>query len=387
MRSKFALRGLLCGVLISGLLSGCGAFPRGAGLEREVLSHKDQTARVDGQKLVFPNFAIEPVTRSRLAEYATWPSVNEAGLTWIGRSDQPDSRVVAPGDSITVHIWSTEENGLLTNAGQRFVSLPPARISPGGSVFLPYVGSLRLAGMEIEHARSRVQQAYAEVTPSAQVQVELAKGRQSTVSLVGGVAKPGLYPLDNQDITVLELVAEGGGVAGALENPQIRLQRGSKLYGVSMDQLLDRPELNTTLRGGDKVFVEADKRYFLSLGATGKETRVYFPQNRVSALDALSLIGGLFDARANAKGILILRQYPTSALRADGTGPVNTRTIFTLDLTTADGLFSAGEFRMRPGDLIYATESPLGPVGTIIGLVGSVFGLANTATSVAARTQ
>ena len=40
-----------------------------------------------------------------------------------------------------------------------------------------------------------------------------------------------------------------------------------------MERLLADPSLDTTLRGGDKIYVEKDERYFLSLGATGREAQ------------------------------------------------------------------------------------------------------------------
>ena len=46
------------------------------------------------------------------------------------------------------------------------------------------------------------------------------------------------------------------------------------------------------------------------------------------------------------------------------------------DLTTADGLFSAGEFRILSGDLVYATESPVTSASTVFGILGSALGLA-----------
>src|SRR5690606_31991257 len=118
--------------------------------------------------------------------------------------------------------------------------------------------------------------------------------------------------------------------------------------------LLKDPALDTTLRGGDKVYVEPDERYFLSLGAAGREAQIPFPQDRITALDALALIGGLNDGRADAKGILILRDYPAKALRTDGSGPTKRRTVFVIDMTTADGLFSAGEFAIQPKDVVMA---------------------------------
>jgi polysaccharide biosynthesis/export protein len=366
------------------LLSACASFPRGAGLQREVLAN--QAEGKAGTAAEVQNFAIAPVTRANLASYAAWPGVGERGLPWPGRGAGSGARVISPGDLLTVRIWVNEDNSLLTSPGQRQAQLAPMQVDPQGNVFLPYVGQIDLSGQTLEAARTRVQEAYVGVSPSAQVQLELAEGRQSSASLISGVVKPGLYPLTGRDVSILELLAQGGGAAPGLGNPQVRLQRGGTLYGLSMQRLLEEPGANTLIRGGDKVYVEADRRHFLALGAAGRRAQLPFPQDRVSALEAVSLMGGLLDARADARSILVLRAYPDRAVRADGKGPSHARTIFTLDLTTADGLFSAGAFRIMPGDLVYATESPLGSAATLIGLVAAVFGVVNTASAVADRT-
>jgi polysaccharide export outer membrane protein len=58
-------------------------------------------------------------------------------------------------------------------------------------------------------------------------------------------------------------------------------------------------------------------------------------------------------------------------------GPDQARVVFAVDLTTADGLFSARNFNIHSGDLVLVTESPITSAQTIFGLVGSVFGLAS----------
>ena len=202
---------------------------------------------------------------------------------------------------------------------------------------------------------------------------------------MSGVPNPGSYPLANRSTTLSTILALGGGIPSSMTNPQVNLSRGGKLYRISSDKLLSHPELDTTMRGGDKIFIEADKRYFLSLGAAGREAVMNFPRDTVSALDAMSIIGGVNQNTANPKGILILRDYPNSAVRADGAGPTKDRMIFALDLTSADGLFSAGEFAIQDRDLVLVTQSNLINTKTIFSLVGSLFGLANSADNTASN--
>ena len=53
-------------------------------------------------------------------------------------------------------------------------------------------------------------------------------------------------------------------------------------------------------------------------------------------------------------------------------GPPQDRVVFTIDLTKADGLFSAGKFQIQSGDLVYVTESPLGTATTLVGIFANV---------------
>ena len=354
------------------MISGCALIPRGAGLQTEVLA-----AARDGNPDTVPDFAIEIVTRNNLTTYVGWPDPAPDHFHWVNRVDQPNTRTIRSGDTLRVTVWTTEDDGLLTGPGQRNITLPDARVSAGGSIFLPFIGNLRVTGMSPERARERIEERYTQTLPSAQVQVELIEGRQAAVSLISGVNAPGSYPLPDNDFTILSLIADGGGVQSDLNNPQVRLQRGSRTYGISLSRLLSNARFDTTLQGGDKIFVQNDSRSFLSLGAAGTEAVHDFPSDHLSALEALSIIGGVADTRADAQGILILRRYPASMVTADRSGPDHPRTVFTLDLTSADGLFSAGQFDVQPDDLIYVTESPLTAAGSIFALIGSVIGLSN----------
>lgn len=368
------MTGPMIGLIV--LLSACVSGPRGSGLQSEVLSNATAAGKSAVEDALPGEFAVEPITRDSLGRYAGWPARSQGrGYSWP-KAKGGQTKTVNAGDIVNVSVWVSEDNSLLTAPGQRVVELPPMTVSPSGNVFLPYVGQIDIGGQSQESARAEIEAAYTKVAPSAQVQLRSVEGRQSSASVVSGVAKPGSYPLSDSGVTVLDMLALAGGVPEAVKNPQLRLQRGNTTYGISLDRVMKDTVLNIGMRGGDRVFVESDERYFLSLGATGTRAQHYFPQDRVSALDAMSIVGGLAAARADAQGILVLRAYDPGDVRADGSGPRHARTIFTIDLTSADGLFSAGEFRIQPGDLIYVTESPLIGTKNVLGLIGSIFGLA-----------
>ncbi|WP_323038302.1 polysaccharide biosynthesis/export family protein [Gemmobacter sp.] len=362
---------LVLPALLALALAGC-SLPRGAAMQSEILAGADKETR---------NIQVVGVTRNNLSSLGSWPIPPQGGPSFSGWPSGGvrghSSSIIATGDILGVTIWDNEENSLLASAAQKSVQLTEVTVANDGSVFLPYVGKVNVRGLSPDQARERLQDGVATVLPSAQVQVAIRQGRLNTVDLVGGVASAGSYPLPDRNFSVLSLISQGGGVNNTLQNPIVKLVRGGRSYGISVSRLFAQPSLDVSLIGGDKVIVEDDPRYFLALGAAGKQSTVPFPQDDVSALDAVTMIGGISPTRANPKGVLILREYAGNQVRLDGRGPDRPRVVFTVDLTTADGLFSARNFDIVHGDLVLVTESPLTNTRTVFGLIGQVFGLSD----------
>jgi polysaccharide export outer membrane protein len=315
---------------------------------------------------------------------SAWPKNGDAALNWISASGGARTQVIAPGDRLSLTIWDSIDDSLITN-GDPSAVLESIVVAPDGTVFVPYLGNTRVSGMTLQLAREHLQDEMGQIVPQAQVQLSVESGRGNSVDLVGGVGSPGRFQMPDRNYTILNLIADGGGVGANIENPQVRLIRNGSIYGTSVERLFAEPGLDTLLHAGDRVLVEEDRRYFLSLGAAGSQSQHTFPRQRVTALDAMSIIGGVQSARGDPGGILVLREYPASAVRPDAQGPDQGRVVFTIDLTTADGLFSARNFQINPGDLVLVTESPVTRTQTIFGLIGSAFGLVGQTSALAAN--
>ena len=355
------------------ILANC-TLPQDVGEAAQVMKGADDPAAT---------FAVRLVTRDTLPVLQNWPNSHPPrSLGWITHAGTSPDPLIAAGDKVSVTIWDNSDTSLLGGPGQKVVQLPGLTVTSKGTVFLPYADEVYVAKMTPDQARLAIQDKLLLIIPTAQVLLNYESGRRNSVDLVSGVPNPGSYPLPDRSMTVMNLLALGGGVPTVMANPQIRLSRDGKLYGIAATKLLGSPDLDTTLRGGDKVYLEPDTRYFTSLGAAGKEALISFPHDHVSALEAMSLVGGVQQATANPKGILILRDYPQSAVRSDGSGPSKDRMIFALDLTSADGLFSAGEFAIQDHDLVLVTQSPVVNARTVFGLIGAAFGLVTGASRV-----
>lgn len=326
-----------------------------------------------------PSFQVVQVDRQNVAALRAWPVTGWSGAYhWLSANRGPSGQIIRPGDLINLVIWDNQENSLLTAAGTNSVEMSGLLVSPSGEVFVPYLNEVLVSGMRPDEARHKIQKALWPIAPDAQVQLIHRSGSRNSVDLVSGVVKPGSYPLAERNVTILSVLAQAGGVLPSLRYPLVRLIRSGKTYEIRAEDLMANASKNVILRGDDKVLVKEDDRYFTSLGATGTEQLVYFTKEHITALEAMSLIGGLSDARANPKGVLILRDYSPGQLRQDGKGPELPQVIFALDLTSADGLFAARKFEVNPGDTVLATESPVTTAQTILGLMGRALGLGIT---------
>jgi len=361
-------RGL--GAVLLCLVATACTLPSGAALQSDVL-------RPQGSET--PTFQVVEVTRARVPELVRWPVTGWSGrYHWPQAGRGPDSSVIRSGDRIDLSIWDSQENSLLATPDARLTSVPTMTVTSSGAIFMPYVGEVVVGGMSTDEARTHVQSALADIAPTAQVQLAVVPGRNNTVDMVSGVGAPGRYPLDSRNTRILSVLAEAGGIDADLRHPLVVLQRDGHRFEARAETLLRDPARNVLLRGGDQVVVIEDDRSFNALGAAGTQKVIHFEKESMTAMEAVSAMGGLSAARADPKGLLILRDFPAEALRAQP-GPQMAQVVFSLDLSAADGLFAARAFPIHPGDTVLATESPVTRVQTILGLFGTVVGIGATA--------
>lgn len=356
-------------LLLVTLAAGACTLPRGAAIQGEVVRNQnDENAA----------FSVVPVKADKVEQIGKWPATGWAGhYHWFSGTRGPKSNIIRAGDSIDLVIWDNQETSLLTSATDKNVEMRGLRVSPNGTIFVPYINEVPVGGQTPERAREMIEERLEIVVPDAQVQLSLLPGQDNSVDAVRGFASPGTYPLPNRDFSVLSLISVAGGISSNLENPLVRVVRDGRSFEIRADTLFQRPSTNVVLRGGDQIIVEEDERYFVALGATGSETILPFNQENINAIEALALLGGIDDSRANPKGILVLREYSGKQVRSDGTGPEKQQVVFTIDLTSAEDIFAARKFQINPQDLVMATESPVGSIRTVFGLIGGLVGVGN----------
>ncbi len=318
----------------------------------------------DGAARAGTDFALVPLGIA--ATRALGPAEGRAlsrdlGQTMAGRTPP----VLGVGDAVTITVWEPGRDGLFSAQGQSSVPIQ-ATVDADGRIFVPYIGTMSVAGMDAGALRRAVADGLAgkAVDPQVQVAIEAREGRQAT--LLGDVATPGLVPIPVGGLRLTEAVALAGGPKGAMHETEVVLTRRGQVAKGWMDDVLSAPDNDVWIAPRDTVRLRTRPRSFLALGAVGAPGRTPFGSERLSLAEAVAQIGGLNDNFADRGGVFIFRfesperlaragvPAPRFARASDGRVPV----VYQVAFTQPDAFFVTQQFAMRDDDVLYVASAP-----------------------------
>ncbi len=244
-------------------------------------------------------------------------------LTGFARAGT-NSQQIIPGDLLQVAVAT----GLETDDQAAW---PAVRVSDAGTIELPLVGTVPVAGLELEAAEKRIREESMRrgIYRAPNVSVTLLKRRTSRVTVVGSVRESGVKELPASDCDLFAaLVAAGGMADDASTVVEIRrtsdrarqvIQAGYPgATPAARTELLDRLDLadlertggNTALQDGAVVMVMPQPaRTVQVIGLVNTPSQIKMPMDRdMRLLDAIAQAGGLTLQVANK--VHIIRHVP-----------------------------------------------------------------------------
>ncbi len=193
------------------------------------------------------------------------------------------------------------------------------RIVGDGTIAVPYVGDVQVAGLTVtEAADALTRRLSAGYLVDPKVSLEVVEHQSQWVNVSGQVEKPGRYYLEGPT-RLVDIIAQAGGLkrdAGT----RVRLARpgaagqGDQVFTFTRESLYlsDDPATNPLLRSGDTVTVSSEEFFFIK-GEVKSPGRYALDQN-TTILKAISLAGG-FEQYANQKKIELLRKEGEETIR------------------------------------------------------------------------
>jgi polysaccharide biosynthesis/export protein len=132
-----------------------------------------------------------------------------------------------------------------------------ARINEKGLIAMPLVGEVKVAGLSQHDAATAIGESLkkGKYLKNPQVAVAVTTVRSKQVSVLGLVARPGRYPLDDTSINLSDVIAAAGGIsAGGSET--VTVLRGGKEQQVDVFKPFK-------IQGGDTVNVERAPVFYI----------------------------------------------------------------------------------------------------------------------------
>ena len=236
--------------------------------------------------------------------------------------------ILGEGDSIRITVF---QNPDLTTE---------TRVSERGTITFPLVGEISLAGLTPAEAEIRIADRLikGKFVLKPQVSLNIVRVRSRQVSVLGQVARPGRYPLDDTSSNLTDILALAGGVSPTGdENVTVMVRRNGKTakLEINVPTMYRTGDLssNLQLENGDTIFVQRAPVFYIY----GEVQRAgsYRLEQAMTVMQALSVGGGV-TPRGTDRGLKIRRRAADGAIQ-------------TIDARLTDPV--------QPDDVIYVRES------------------------------
>lgn len=219
----------------------------------------------------------------------------------LAHAAAPGDYVLGAGDVIRITVFQNVDLTL------------DARISEGGNISYPLLGTVKLGGLSVSDAEKKIADGLknGNFLKQPQVSILLTSVKSNQVSVLGQVNRPGRYPLEAGSNRVSDLLAQAGGIV-ASQGSDIIVVSG-KRNGKPFRKEIDFPQVfaasgsaeDFILENNDAIWVDrAPYVYIYGEVLRGGAVRL---ERDMTLLQALATVGGLTQ-RGTAKGIKVHRR-------------------------------------------------------------------------------
>lgn len=176
------------------------------------------------------------------------------------------SHKIKSGDKITVKFLNSYD---LTKSTFNIEANPqveaPYVIDVNGFVNMPIIGKVQISGLTREEASNKLEKLYSKVLNNPIIEVSIVSIK---VNVFGEVSRQGKFLIDRDNISLIDLISEAGGLTTKANKKSIRIIRGDpsnpKIISVDLRKvgILGHSEL--MIKDGDIVIVDPRRVYEIS---------------------------------------------------------------------------------------------------------------------------
>jgi polysaccharide biosynthesis/export protein len=173
--------------------------------------------------------------------------------------------ILQPFDKLDIKIYSNDGFKLvdvtqLITTPQNFITFT---IEYDGQVKLPTIGRVEVAGKTIREAEKFLEEKFSEFIVSPFILINVVNKR--VVVFTGGSGTGKVITIMNENYTLIEALAEAGGISDFSRAHKIKLLRGNlnnpEVYLFNVRNLNDMRSANFVLQANDIIYVESRPKY------------------------------------------------------------------------------------------------------------------------------
>lgn len=288
---------------------------------------------------------------------------------------QPEPYRIGAGDTLYITVWDHPE--LTSPAGPQQQPLANGRlVRSDGTLFYPYVGTLKVAGMTIEQLRAAISDKLATYIEKPQVDVSVIGFQSQRVMLQGAFLKTDPQPITAVPMTLAQALGTATINTEQANLSGLVLSRDGHDYHLDLDSLNRHGHLaqDIYLKSGDRLYLPYnDRQEAYVVGEVMRPMAISFKTANLSLTQALGRAGGLNQSTAKGKAVYVIR-----GVRNLEQAPAE---IFQLDAQSPVAFALADQFKVKPGDVVFVGAADITRWGRFVGQLLPFSGLINAAAS------
>lgn len=363
-------------------LSGCSVYPGtnlDENLQRSVM-YDDDNGSVPGGPYATQLVRITPDVVSRQRKQAALRDDFQKLQTLLDSEEQGAYIYrVGIGDILGVNVFghpelstsfdTTSEEGRVVNAR--------------GEIYFPFVGTVNVANKSLGEIRKVLARGISNYIENPQVDVSVVEYRSQKVYLTGDSDASGIsVPITDVPLRVIDALNLGGRTFGRNSDLQLRgpaqrnrssgrviLTRDGERYSIDILSYLreGKKPPNVLLKDNDILYIEPninDKIFVI--GETNQNGVLLMEEGRMTLAEGLLKANGINQNTADASEIFVIRGLTRYN---ENNVPYRSAVVYSLDMTTADSMILADQFRLQPRDAIFVSATGLAELNRVIGQI------------------
>ena len=170
--------------------------------------------------------------------------------------------VIRPNDYIKIEVFTKNGERIIdpdmelskelgSNQGNNRIE-PEYLAKQDSTIKLPMVGNIKLVGQTLDEASRTLQDAYNVFFSDTYILVNFTNKRVIVLGGSGGM----VIPLQNENMSIVEIIAIAGGLEINTKAQNIRLIRGEQVFLIDLSTLESYYKTNQIMQAGDIVYIE-----------------------------------------------------------------------------------------------------------------------------------